>query len=125
MDSDFTGWLHQANSDNVSVVMSSTGYVIIFCDFPQIWCLKLQIEIALSTTEVEYIALIQTTREVLQMIELLKEINWVFQLNMSTLDIYFKAYEEKKLYIHRKNAACYSKDKTHCYQVSLLQESCQ
>ena len=41
---------------------------------PVIWCSKLQTEIALSTTEAEYISLSQATRDVLPFMDFLKEI---------------------------------------------------
>jgi hypothetical protein len=37
--------------------VSHAGYVIMYCDCPVHWVSKLQSEIALSTTEAEYIAL--------------------------------------------------------------------
>ena len=54
--------------------MSRTGYVINYANCPIIWCSKLQTEIALSTTESEYIALSQSLRDVLPLMKLLKEI---------------------------------------------------
>ena len=45
--------------------MSRTGYVITYAGCPVLWCSESQIEITLSTTEVEYIALIHTKRVVI------------------------------------------------------------
>ena len=47
-----------------------------------LWCSKLQTEIALFTTEAEYIALSQATIEFLPFMNRLKEINEVFLLNL-------------------------------------------
>ena len=63
---------------------------------PVHWCSKLQTEIALSTTEAEYIALSQSLREVIPLIELLKEINEVFPIYLPTPKIKCKVYEDNE-----------------------------
>ncbi|KAI2509499.1 hypothetical protein MHU86_4876 [Fragilaria crotonensis] len=52
---------------------SRTGYVILYASCPVIWASKLQSEIALSTTESEYLAISTATREVLPLMELVQE----------------------------------------------------
>ena len=52
------GWV-QADDDNAENVMLCTGYEIMYAGCPVLWCSKLQTEIILSTTEAEYIVLIQ------------------------------------------------------------------
>ena len=54
--------------------MLRTGYVITDMGLPVLWCSKLQTYIALSTTEVEYISLIQAMREVIPFMDLKKEV---------------------------------------------------
>jgi hypothetical protein len=49
------------------------GYVINYAGCPVLWASKMQTEIALSSTEAEYIALSQSMREVLPLMELMKE----------------------------------------------------
>jgi hypothetical protein len=49
------------------------GYLIIYAGCPMHWASKMQMEIALSITEAEYIALSQSMREVLPIIWLLEE----------------------------------------------------
>ena len=104
VDTDFADGWDKANAYNSTAVMSRTGYIIIFCGCPLIWCSKIQSEIAPSTTEAEYIALSQATREFLPMMELLKEINEVFSLNLSSPKIHCKVYED--------NESCISLAKT-------------
>ena len=60
VDASFAGDWNTSWSDEPSSVMSRTGYVIFYANCPIIWSSKLQIEIALSTTESEYIALSQS-----------------------------------------------------------------
>ena len=49
-----------------------------YCGCPLVWSSKLQTEIALSTTEAEYIALSQSMRELIPLIGMLSEISPVF-----------------------------------------------
>ena len=57
VDADFAGGWNQADAIDAGSVLSRTGYVIMYAGCPLTWCSKLQTEIALSTTEAEYIAL--------------------------------------------------------------------
>ena len=62
---DFAGRWDQPDADNAENVMSRMGYVITYAGCPVLWCSNLQTEIALSTTEEEYIALVQGIHEVI------------------------------------------------------------
>ena len=75
VDSDFAGRWHQKYAQLRESVLSRTGFVITYCNCPVTWSSKLQTEIALSTTEAEYIALSTMCRTLLPMRMLLKEIN--------------------------------------------------
>ena len=59
IDADFSGMWNPEESDDLSSIKSRTGYMIMFATCPTLWVSKLQMEIELSTTEVEYIALSQ------------------------------------------------------------------
>ena len=74
VDASFAGEWNAEWSDEPSSVMSRTGYVVLYANCPVIWSSKLQSEIALSTTEAEYIAFSQCLRDVIPLIELLKEL---------------------------------------------------
>lgn len=81
VDADFAGlWNIESDQDAVSV-KSRTGYVLTLGNCPVIWVSKLQTEIALSTTEAEYIALSQAMRDLLPMRELLIEISAVISFD--------------------------------------------
>ena len=77
---------------------------------PIMWSSKLQTEIALSTTEAEYIALSQAVREVLPLMELMKELNKVLHINISKPDLFCEVFEDNRSaivvaeskYIHHK-----------------------
>ncbi len=56
VDADFAGNWTPFTSQDPSSVRSRMRYVILFANCPLIWASKLQSEVALSTTEAEYIA---------------------------------------------------------------------
>jgi hypothetical protein len=75
VDADFAGLWHQQHSNMRESVLSHSGYIITYCCCPIHWVSKLQSEIALSTTESEYIALSMATRDLLPLHRLLQEIH--------------------------------------------------
>ena len=76
--------------------MSRTGYVICYANCPVIWSSKLQTEIALSTTEAEYIALSQSLRDVIPLIALLEELQQSITFDPSTPVIHCKVHEDNQ-----------------------------
>ena len=93
-DADFAGGWDRGDSDNPENVMSRTGYVITYASCPVLWCSKLQTEIALSTMEAEYIALSSSTREVIPMINLMKELECVVKFYNPTPHVKCKLFED-------------------------------
>jgi len=75
VDADFVGMWHRHHSALRDNVPSRTGYIITFCGCPIHWVSKLQSEIALSTTESEYLALSMATRDLLPIRHLLQELH--------------------------------------------------
>ena len=63
---------------------------------PIVWCSKLQTEIALNTTEAEYIALSKVMREVLPIMRLMKELDGVLQLNANRPDFFCQVFEDNR-----------------------------
>ena len=73
VDADFYGlWTHENDQDPVGV-KSRTGYVFTSGECPIQWSSKLKSEIALSTTEAEYIALSQAMCKLLTLRQLLND----------------------------------------------------
>jgi hypothetical protein len=73
-DADYCGnWSHSIAMENIDTARSRTGYFVTFASCPLLWASRLQTEIALSTTEAEYIALSAALREVIPMIDLCME----------------------------------------------------
>ena len=80
VDADFAGGWKDGDHSSPESVLSRTGFVIMFAGCPITWGSRLQTEIALSTTESEYIALSTAMREVIPFMGLLKEISSTFGL---------------------------------------------
>jgi hypothetical protein len=80
VDADFAGGWKDGDHNNPESVLSRTGYIIMYAGCPITWSSKLQTEIALSTTESEYIALSSAMREVIPFLNLMKEIGDLFGL---------------------------------------------
>jgi hypothetical protein len=66
-------WKQQSASNDPSTARSRTGHIITFADYTSVWASKLQTKIALSMTEVEYIALSISMSEILPMLTMAKE----------------------------------------------------
>ena len=94
VDADFSGSWSKEELENPSSVLSRTGYVISYGKCPLVWTSKLQTEIALSTTEAEYIALSQSLREIIPLMGLLREIKAHFELNCSLPEIKCTVFED-------------------------------
>jgi Reverse transcriptase (RNA-dependent DNA polymerase) len=73
VDADFAGLYGVEDEQDPVCVKSRTGYCLTLANCPLIWVSKLQTEIALSTTEAEYIALSQSLRDLIPMRRLLAE----------------------------------------------------
>jgi len=74
-DADFAGnWNRSTATDDASTAKSRTGFVITLADCPIYWTSKLQTQIALSTTEAEYMSLSQALRDMIPIMNLLREI---------------------------------------------------
>jgi hypothetical protein len=74
VDASFAGdWYQPDAMDNPLTAKSRTGYVIMYANCLILWASRIQTEIALSTTEAEYVALSQALREVIPLMNLIEE----------------------------------------------------
>ena len=96
VDADFAGLWDPEMSEDPNSVKSRTGYVIMFANAPIIWVSKLQTEIALSTTEAEYIAMLQSMRDLLPMQRLLKELGDVCGMTIDKSVTHSKCFEDNQ-----------------------------
>jgi len=76
VDADFSGnWdKEEASTTELDTARSRTGYLITYAGCPILWASKLQTLIALSTTEAEYVALSTALRDVIPLMELVKDL---------------------------------------------------
>lgn len=94
VDADFCGSYEGINSNDPNGCRSRTGYILFYAGCPVLWRSKLQTEIALSTTEVEYIDLSQSTRELLPLRELLIELSEALKLPATQLNAKCTVFED-------------------------------
>ena len=69
----FLGGWNKADSENPEAGLSRTRYVLIYATCLVLWCRKLQTEIALITTEMEYVVISKATIKVLPFMNILKK----------------------------------------------------
>jgi hypothetical protein len=96
VDADFSGsWTPQTSGDSSSV-RSRSGYIITYASCPLLWASKLQLEIALSTTESEYISLSQSLRDLILLKALLAELADSFCLEVNNITAHSTVFEDNK-----------------------------
>ena len=94
VDASFATEFDKKRSYDASTVLSRTGYVILYKGCPVTWVSKMQTEIALSTTESEYIALSQAMRDVIPFVNLLTELQSFYADDVSKPRIICKLFED-------------------------------
>ena len=94
VDASFAGDWDKSLSHIPSSVFSRTGYVILYMGCPIIWVSKLQTEIALSTTESEYIALSQAMRDVIPFMNITKELGDLYESPIPKPKMLCKLFED-------------------------------
>jgi hypothetical protein len=95
-DADFVGsWEKSIAMEDINTARSMSGYLITYAACPLVWASKMQTEIALSTTDAEYIALSTALREVIPLIDLLTELKQKVDLDITNLtDIHCRLFED-------------------------------
>ena len=96
MDADHSGNCKFSESeDDPATAKSRTGYVITYAKCPIVWNSKLQGEIALSTTEAEFISLSESTRDVIPLMGLIEEVqSQGFSVLNTKLTVHSKIFED-------------------------------
>lgn len=94
VDADFAGGFSSETSEDPVSVFSRTGYVIYYYGCPLIWVSKLQSEISLSTVEAEYIALSQSMRDVIPLIDQITEMDGIFNDSSPKPILHCKLFED-------------------------------
>ena len=101
---DFAGGWNRSDSDDLVSVMLQTWYVIRHMGCPILWVSKIQTEIAISTTEAEYITLSQAMRDVIPMTNLIEELNAVLKIEGQKPIVRCKVFEDNNGAMELANA---------------------
>ena len=96
VDASFAGSWNKTWGDEATSVMSRTSFIIKYANCPIIWNSKLQTEIALSTTESEYITLSQAMRDVIPMLDLLDELKQVIPILEGTPTLHCTVFDDNR-----------------------------
>jgi hypothetical protein len=96
VDVDFAGNWTSVTFHDPSSIKSWTGYVIMFANCPLLWASKLQTEVAMSTTETEYIALSQAMHDLIPLQALLQDITSVTNITIDNSTTYSTVFEDNK-----------------------------
>ena len=97
VDAKFSRGWSQANDNNAEHVMLYLVYVFLYAGRPILRCSRLQTELSLNTLEKEYIVLIQGMRDIVTFILLMKEILFIFDINLPKIEIYCNVFEDNQI----------------------------
>ena len=128
-DASFTGdWDPENSGWDPDTARSRTGSATMYASCPVIWACKLQTEIAFSTTESEYLAVMAATCEVLPLMELVQEMQvclWMwFDCNStsSSLSSLSRQQWHRRIGFKCQESENASAHVPHQHQVSSFQE---
>ena len=95
-DADYAGnWDKEIAQNDVDTARSRSGYIVMYAGCPIMWASNLQTQIALSSTESEFICLSNTLRVVIPTMELLKELKHVgFGIQGTVPEVHCKVFED-------------------------------
>ena len=95
-DTNFSGnWLRSDAEYDPSTAKSRSVWITFYAGSPIIWSSKLQTQVALSTTKAEYIALSQSLRDVIPVMQFLEEMRSCgFKVICTELHVYCKTFED-------------------------------
>ncbi|KAL3786278.1 hypothetical protein HJC23_005356 [Cyclotella cryptica] len=95
-NADFAGnWNKDFAQHDPSTAKSRSGWVIFYARYPIIRASKLQSQVALSTTEAEYIAMSMALRDVIPIMELMNEFRErIFKVICTQPQVYCKVFED-------------------------------
>ncbi|KAL7480291.1 hypothetical protein ACHAW6_005987 [Cyclotella cf. meneghiniana] len=95
-EADFVGnWNKEFAPTDPSTAKSRSGLIVFYASCPIIWASKLQSQVALSTTEAEYIAMSMALRDVIPLMERIQEMRGhKFDIVNTQPYVYCKVFED-------------------------------
>ena len=96
VDADFAGnWNKEEAFNDRDMARSRHGYFIMYAGCPIVWKSQLQTEIALSSTESEYMGLSYALREAIHMMEILKDMKgYGFPVTEPNTEVHCHIFED-------------------------------
>ena len=94
-------------------MLSRTGCVVFYSGCPMMWASQIQTAISLSTAESEYVACSRAMQDVLSLIQLMREIDKIFTVNLTKAVIHCNVYEDNKSCIAMANNKKFSPQTKH------------
>jgi hypothetical protein len=96
VDADFAGnWNKETAMNDIDTARSRSGYVITYVNCPIVWASKMQTEIAMSTTEAEYVAMSISLRECIPLMQLMHELKRLkYPIVHTPPKVFIKVFEE-------------------------------
>jgi hypothetical protein len=96
VDSDWSGlWDKNIAATDSSTARSRHGFILECCGCPVIWASQLQTEIALSSTEAEYIGLSKALRDTIPIMNILQEMHELkYDIGMTQPKIHCNVFED-------------------------------
>ena len=96
VDTDFSGTWNLEESDLMISALSRTGCGIKILNCPIHWVSKMQTEVALSTTELEHIALSQSARDLISIKQMIEFLNTFIKIDWKSISTYSTVFEDNK-----------------------------
>jgi hypothetical protein len=96
VDSDWSGlWDKSIAATDSSTARSRHGYILEYCGCPMLWASQLQTEIALSSTEAEYMGLSKAIRETIPIMNILQEMKRLgYKIGITKPKVHCKVFED-------------------------------
>jgi hypothetical protein len=109
VDADFAGnWDRKEAAIDIDTARSRHGYIIRYAGCPVVWKSQLQTEICMSSTESEYTGLSYSLREVIPIMELLKEMKERgFPVTHHKADVHCRVFEDNSGAVEMANTHKY------------------
>ena len=96
VDANFVGGWNKEDAGDLDDVLSRTGFVVFYAGCPLVWASRMQTEISLPTAESEYVACSTTMRDVLSLMQLMREIDKMFPVNSPKPIVHCNVYEDNE-----------------------------
>ena len=113
VDADFAGDWSKEDAGDPDNVLSRTGFVVFYAGCPLVWASRMQMEIPLSTAELEYVACSTVMGDILSPMQLMHEIDKIFPVTSPKPIAHCNVYEDNESCIAMAKNRKFSPRTTH------------